>query len=162
MIVHASNTDDYQKFVTRLDWYREVGSIVFTNGCFDILHQGHLDVLDHCQELIWDERDNPIGVLIIGLNSDHSVQKLKGLDRPIFHEDFRANMLDRVTNTVEIVIFDEASPERILRDIRPDVIVKGGDYAPESVVGSEYAKKVEIVPLRLGYSTTSVIEKIKR
>ena len=132
--------------------------IVFTNGCFDLLHTGHLDLLKRASEL-GDK-------LIVGLNSDSSVKKLKGSSRPIEDEVFRSNnLLDKVF-VDDVVIFNELTPKKLITQIIPDVLVKGGDYKKEDIVGySEVTKNggvVKIIPLTPGFSTTAIINKSHR
>jgi rfaE bifunctional protein nucleotidyltransferase chain/domain len=131
--------------------------IVFTNGCFDILHRGHIEYLTKAKEFG--------DVLIVGLNSDTSVQRLKGKDRPINSESDRARILDALKPVDYVVIFEEDTPLRLIQMVKPDVLVKGGDYKVEEIVGSEYVMsyggKVEIIPFVEGKSTTKIIQKIK-
>jgi D-beta-D-heptose 7-phosphate kinase/D-beta-D-heptose 1-phosphate adenosyltransferase len=132
--------------------------IVFTNGCFDLLHTGHLDLLKKASEF-GDK-------LIVGLNSDSSVKKLKGNSRPIEDEVFRSkNLLDKVF-VDDVVIFNEPTPKKLITQIIPDVLVKGGDYKKEDIVGySEVTKNggvVKIIPLTPGFSTTAIINKSHR
>ncbi len=139
------------------EWRRNGQRVVFTNGCFDILHIGHIKLLHSAA----DEGDK----LIIGLNSDLSVKKLKGDSRPIVPEAERAALLSCITGVDLVVFFHEATPVELIRSFKPDIIVKGGDYTPEQVVGHEIVEqaggKVVIVPLIEGISTTKVIESIK-
>jgi D-beta-D-heptose 7-phosphate kinase/D-beta-D-heptose 1-phosphate adenosyltransferase len=139
------------------EWRRNGHRIVFTNGCFDILHIGHIKLLHAAA----DEGDK----LIIGLNSDISVKKLKGNSRPIVPEAERAALLSNITGVDLVVFFNEETPLELIRSFKPDIIVKGGDYAPEQVVGHEIVEqeggKVVIVPLIEGISTTKVIESMK-
>ncbi|ROL60130.1 D-glycero-beta-D-manno-heptose 1-phosphate adenylyltransferase [Bacteroidetes/Chlorobi group bacterium MS-B_bin-24] len=131
--------------------------IVFTNGCFDILHRGHIEYLTKAKEFG--------DVLIVGLNSDTSVQRLKGKDRPINSESDRARILDALKPVDYVVIFEEDTPLHLIQMVKPDVLVKGGDYKVEEIVGSEfvmsYGGKVEIIPFVEGKSTTKIIQKIK-
>ena len=124
---------------------------IFTNGCFDILHRGHLELLKYCKTL---------GEVTVGINSDESVRKLKGPDRPVFSEEDRAFMLESCKYVDNVVIFDEPTPFNVINAIRPDVVVKGGDYKPNEVVGYGMCK-VKIFNFINGYSTTSIVEKIK-
>ncbi len=131
-------------------------TVVFTNGCFDILHRGHLELLKFAKSLG--------DVLIVGLNDDESVRKLKGKGRPINKLEDRAFAL-LSTKWVDFVVpFSEDTPERVIRSIKPDVLVKGGDYSLDEIVGAEfvmsYGGRVEIFPYVKGYSTTGIIEKI--
>ena len=121
---------------------------VFTNGCFDICHVGHLNLLKRCRDLG--------DVVIVGLNSDASIRRLKGPSRPIQNLETRAAFLSALEYVDYICIFEEDTPEELIKVIRPAVIVKGGDYKAEEVVGRESAGRVEIVPLIEGYSTSKI------
>ena len=138
---------------------KELGNIVvFTNGCFDLLHKGHIDLLK-ASEKLGDK-------LIVGLNSDNSVRLLKGVDRPIQSELERMDMLLKTGLVSRVYIFNDDTPVKLIRLIKPDILVKGGDYSPEEGVGNKDLKtwggRVKIVPLTPNYSTTSIIEKMKR
>lgn len=135
------------------EWKRQGKKVVFTNGCFDILHTGHLDSLRAARSL-GDK-------LIVGLNSDSSVRALKGEGRPVLTENDRARMLLELETVDLVVIFDEDTPERLLSLLRPNVIAKGGDYAPRDVAGGGFADEVVILPLTSGYSTTGFIEALR-
>lgn len=129
-------------------------TIVFTNGCFDILHPGHIRCLHKAKELG--------DILIVGLNTDSSVKKLKkGKSRPIFKEKDRAEVLTALSDVDYVVFFNEETPHNLISVIRPHILVKGGDYKIEKVVGRKIVSKVVIVPLLKGYSTTELINKIK-
>ena len=132
--------------------------IVFTNGCFDILHLGHIDYLSKAADLG--------DVLILGLNSDKSVKSIKGQGRPINNEEGRARILAALGFTSCVVLFDEETPYELIKFIRPDILVKGSDYQAEKIVGYDIVKEKggEIVTIDFveGYSTSSVIEKIKK
>ena len=134
------------------------GTVVFTNGVFDLLHPGHIDVLTGARA----QGD----VLVVGVNSDGSVRRLgKGSGRPVRSESSRAYVLAGLAAVDAVVIFDEDTPLELVRALEPDVIVKGGDYAPESVVGAELVRsrggRVVIIPLTPDQSTTSIIEKLR-
>lgn len=144
------NFDEAIELVRR--WRKDGLKIVFTNGCFDLLHVGHIYSLEEAKR----KGDK----LIVGLNSDDSVRRLKGKGRPLIPQEDRARMLAALEFVDCVVIFNEDTPERLISLIRPDVLVKGGDYKIEDVVGREYAREVHIVPLFKGYSTTSLIKKI--
>ena len=133
-------------------WRQSGEKIVFTNGCFDILHVGHVTYLEKAAKLGRH--------LIIGLNSDASVRRLKGETRPLVHELDRARILAALACVDAVVIFDEDTPAELIRTVRPDVLVKGGDYRPDQVAGREYAGRVEIIDFEQGYSTTGLVEKI--
>jgi len=125
---------------------------VFTNGCFDIIHRGHLELLQYCSD---------IGtVVVVGLNSDASIKRLKGDGRPYFNEKDRKFMLESIKYVDEVRIFDEDTPLKLIESLSPDVIVKGGDYKPREVVGNEFCE-VEIFNYIDGYSTTRVLGNIK-
>ena len=128
--------------------------IVFTNGCFDILHRGHLEYLKKAKKLG--------DVLIVGLNSDDSVRRIKGKNRPINKQEDRAELLASLQFVDYVVIFSEDTPYNLIKEIKPDVLVKGGDYKIEEIVGREFAKETVVLPLIEGYSTTSIIERMKR
>ena len=125
-------------------------SVVFTNGCFDILHRGHLELLQYCKSL---------GMVIVGLNSDASVKRLKGNDRPVNNQDDRKFMLESCKYVDGVLIFDEDTPYNLIKKVRPDIIVKGGDYTPKEVVGNDLAK-VLIFNTINGYSTTKTIQRL--
>jgi len=134
--------------------YRNKGKkVVFSNGCFDIIHKGHETYLKAARELG--------DFLIIGLNSDSSVQQLKGLNRPIIDESTRAINLLKLDFVDAVTIFSELTPKKLIHELTPDFIVKGGDYKPEEVVGGDYVQsyggKVVILPFVPGYSTTNII-----
>jgi D-beta-D-heptose 7-phosphate kinase/D-beta-D-heptose 1-phosphate adenosyltransferase len=139
--------------------HRQAGrKIVFTNGCFDLLHVGHVSYLAEARSLG--------DVLMVGLNSDASVRRLKGKTRPVIGERDRATMLAALAAVDHVVIFDEATPHQLLHRVRPDVLVKGGTYAPHEVVGHEvvtaYGGQVCVVGLVAGVSTTKIVESLKR
>lgn len=131
--------------------------VVFTNGCFDILHEGHIEILSQAA--------SSGDILVVGANTDASVKKLKGQARPVNSESFRALMLASLTIVDAVVLFNEDTPLEIIKDIEPDVLLKGGDYALNQIVGAEEVIKgggeVKIVPLVKGFSTTALIEKIQ-
>ena len=125
---------------------------VFTNGCFDILHAGH----------IWSlEKARSFGdFLFLGLNSDASVRRLKGPTRPFNNEKDRARVLAALQCVDAVVLFAEDTPLKLIKALRPDVLVKGGDYRKETVVGAEFAGRVALVPLLKGRSTTGLAAKM--
>ena len=131
-------------------------TIAFTNGVFDILHEGHITVLSKAASFA--------DILIVGINSDASVKKIKGEDRPVNNENSRALILASLIMVDDIVIFEEETPVEIIKLIQPDVLVKGGDYTLDTIVGAKeviaHGGTVEIVPLLEGFSTTNIIEKI--
>ena len=128
--------------------------IVFTNGCFDILHAGHVSVLEFSRA----KGD----VLVVGLNSDASVQCLKGPTRPVNNQKDRALVLAALESVSAVSIFAQDTPYNLIRLVQPDVLVKGGDYKTEEIVGREFAKKVVRFPLLKGRSTTNIIKKVSK
>ncbi|MEE9371914.1 MAG: D-glycero-beta-D-manno-heptose 1-phosphate adenylyltransferase [Saprospiraceae bacterium] len=138
-------------------WKQEGLTVAFTNGCFDLLHKGHVDYLSKSSALA--------DKLIIGLNSDESVKRLKGIGRPIQSEISRGSILAALRSVSAVIIFDEEIPLRMIKMIRPDVIIKGGDYKEVEMIGRTYVHsyggKAIIVPFEKGYSTSGIIEKIK-
>ena len=122
---------------------------IFTNGCFDVLHRGHIELLRYCKSL---------GYVIVGINSDESVKRLKGPKRPFFCEEDRKFMLSSCKFGDEVIIFDDDTPYNLIKDKKPDIIVKGGDYTSEEVVGNDLAV-VLIHDFVDGYSTTNILEK---
>ena len=128
-------------------------TIVFTNGCFDILHPGHIKILEVAK--------NKGDILIVGLNSDSSVKKIKGSKRPILNEMARIKILKQISIIDYIILFTETTPYRIIRAIKPDILVKGEDWAKNKIVGQELVRKVCRVKMYRGYSTTKIIERIK-
>jgi len=133
------------------------GPVVFTNGVFDLLHPGHLDVLDRAR------REG--AALVVGVNSDASVRRLKGPQRPIRTSAERAIVLAGLEAVDAVVVFDEDTPFDLVQAIAPDVIVKGGDYSPVTIVGADLVTarggRVVVIPLVDGHSTTSTIEKLR-
>lgn len=130
--------------------------IVFTNGCFDILHEGHINLLREARSL---------GTrLIVGINSDRSVRAIKGAGRPLVTQEARAAVLMALRAVDEVLIFDENTPEALIKKIKPDVLVKGGDWTAEQIVGADFVTRgggeVFSIPFRKNISTTEIIEKI--
>ena len=140
------------------EWKKSRKSIVFTNGCFDLMHNGHIDLLMKSAKLG--------DILIVGLNSDSSVKILKGDDRPIQSEAIRIDVLLKTGMVSKVYLFDDETPLKLIKIIKPDILVKGGDYSPDEVVGKKeidkWGGRVKIVPLTPGYSTTKTIQKMKR
>tara|TARA_B110000014_G_C20029059_1_gene534309 strand:+ start:167 stop:631 length:465 start_codon:yes stop_codon:yes gene_type:complete len=137
-----------------IQWRKTKIDIVFTNGCFDLLHKGHIDLLN---------KASTFGdILIVGLNSDCSVKNLKGEERPIENESIRSKNLLNLQSVNYVIIFDSATPQDLVEIIMPDVLVKGGDYNANNIVGAKEVisngGRVEIVPLTNGYSTSSIIK----
>lgn len=139
-------------------WKESGEKIVFTNGCFDILHAGHIHLLREAKNL--GDR------LFIGLNSDQSVQNLKGSDRPFNTEDARASVLESLSMVDEVTIFQEDTPHELVKEIIPHVLVKGGDYSIENVVGADTVRasggEVVLIPILKGYSTSDLITRIRK
>ena len=137
-------------------WKGDGESIVFTNGCFDLIHRGHLEYLSKASEL--GDR------LIIGLNSDSSVQRLKGPVRPIKDEQTRAALLASLRYVDAVILFYSDTPESLIHRIRPDVLVKGGDWKKDEIAGADFVTSnggtVETIPYISGQSTTELIERI--
>jgi D-beta-D-heptose 7-phosphate kinase / D-beta-D-heptose 1-phosphate adenosyltransferase len=133
-------------------WQQNGEIVVFTNGCFDILHRGHVLYLQQAAMLGQH--------LVIGLNSDESVRRLKGETRPLVQQNDRAVLLRALACVDDVVIFNEDTPKELLSVLRPDILVKGGDYKADEVIGREYVKRVEIISFEEGYSTTNIIDKI--
>jgi D-beta-D-heptose 7-phosphate kinase/D-beta-D-heptose 1-phosphate adenosyltransferase len=128
--------------------------IVFTNGCFDILHAGHVSVLEFSR--------SKGDVLIVGMNSDASVRRLKGPTRPVNTQADRALVLAGLESVSAVAIFEEDTPYNLIKAVCPDVLVKGGDYKPSEIVGREFAKKVVRFALLKGRSTTNIIKKVSK
>jgi D-beta-D-heptose 7-phosphate kinase/D-beta-D-heptose 1-phosphate adenosyltransferase len=148
---HIKSLDELKIQVDRL---KKLGKkIVFTNGCFDILHRGHVSYLDIAKSYG--------DVLILGLNSDASVRKLKGESRPINSEEDRAFVLSALESVDFVTVFSDETPYELIKMVEPDVLVKGGDYEGKEVVGSDIAREVKLVQFVDGKSTTKTIEKIQ-
>ena len=149
---------DLQLLMKKIEkWRSKNKKVVFTNGCFDLIHLGHIEIL---------ARSSDFGdKLIIGVNSDLSIKKLKGENRPIIEESSRIKQLSALEFVDAVVLFDEDTPLKLIETIKPDVITKGGDYTAKNVVGNEVVSQkngeVVIIPLTQGYSTTSILNKIK-
>lgn len=137
---------------------RKGKKVVFTNGCFDILHSGHIKLLKKAKELG--------DVLILGINKDKSIKKLKGKGRPIMNEKQRIEIISAIEFVDYVVPFGQPTPEKLIKRIKPDIIVKGGDYKKKEVIGKDivekYGGKVYIFPLVKNISTTKIIKKIKK
>ena len=132
--------------------------IVFTNGCFDIIHAGHIDLL---------ERAKMLGTyLIVGINSDASVRKIKGADRPFMNEIERKAVLLGLKSVNEVHIFDELTPENLIKELKPDILVKGGDWKESEIIGADFVRensgKVFSLPLKEGFSSSKIVEKIRQ
>lgn len=137
-------------------WSFKERRVVFTNGCFDLLHLGHIEYLSKAADLG--------DVLVIGLNSDSSVRKLKGPGRPVTNEDARAMILASLSFVTAVVLFDEDTPYELITEVKPDVLVKGADYRTDQIAGHDivlaYGGDVVTIPLTEGYSTTDLIARL--
>jgi D-beta-D-heptose 7-phosphate kinase / D-beta-D-heptose 1-phosphate adenosyltransferase len=148
---------ELNRLLVRVSEWRDTGQvIVFTNGCFDLLHVGHIALLEQCRRF-GDK-------VIVGVNSDASVRKLKGAGRPIVCECERAHVLAALAATDAVVVFGEETPLELICEVRPDVLVKGGDYLESSVVGAHEVRSwggnIEIVPTVEGVSTSRILQKM--
>lgn len=122
--------------------------LVFTNGCFDIIHRGHIELLQYCKSI--GKR------VIVGLNSDESIKQFKGSTRPYFKQGDRKRMLEALRFVDEVIIFNQPTPYELIGELAPDIIVKGGDYTPEQVIGNDLCE-VKIFSYLDGYSTTRIL-----
>ena len=149
----SSQLKNYKKLKK---WKKSKKTIVFTNGCFDLLHKGHIDLLTRASK--YGDR------LIVGINSDESVKKLKGENRPVQNQKTRKKKLLNLKFVNDVYVFEESTPLKIIRSICPDVLVKGADYTVPEIVGAKFVLsnggKVRTVPLTPGFSTTKSIEKM--
>ena len=140
------------------NWKSANNKVVFTNGCFDIVHLGHIDYLEKARNLGTK--------LVLGLNTDASVNRLKGPTRPVVNEYARARMMAAFEFVDAVILFDEPTPLQLIEAIKPDILVKGDDYTVETIVGSDFVigngGEVKTISLVEGYSTTKLIEKIKQ
>ena len=146
---------DLRELSSLVEELRKKGKrIVFTNGCFDIIHAGHVDYL---------EKAKSFGdFLIVGMNSDESVRRIKGEKRPIVPEDYRARVLEGLKAVDCVFIFDDETPLKVIETVKPEVLVKGADWPLEKIVGREFAGEVRRIPFRFDISTTKIVEKIVR
>lgn len=142
----------------RSEWKKEQLTLVFTNGCFDILHAGHVKYLRDARTLG--------DLLVVGVNSDDSVRRLKGNNRPVQPESDRAYILSGLESVDYVTLFDQDTPAELIEAIKPDILVKGGDYTPDEIVGAETVRqiggRVMVIPLLEGHSTTGILEKSKK
>ena len=156
-ILNSKILDKERLLVKLTDWKEEDKKIVFTNGCFDLIHLGHIEVIARSADLG--------DILIIGVNTDNSIKRLKGKNRPIVEEISRAKQLAALEFVDAVVFFDQDTPMDLIKMINPNVITKGGDYNTDQVIGNDIVTQnngeVVIIPLTQGYSTTSILEKIK-
>ena len=148
---------DWERMALRVTEWRASGeTIVFTNGCFDLLHVGHITLLEDCRRFG--------SKLVLGLNTDASVSRLKGPSRPIVSENERARVMSALAAVDAVVLFDQETPLELIQLLKPNVLVKGGDYSVETVVGHEdviaAGGRVEIVPTVEGFSTTNLVKKL--
>lgn len=150
-------TDKENLFSTLNQWRFKNEKIVFTNGCFDIVHKGHIEYLAQAAALGTK--------LVVGLNTDTSVKRLKGEKRPINNQEARAILLSALIFVDKIVLFDEDTPYELIKYIQPDILVKGKDYKPEQIVGYDIVKnkggEIITIDLTAGYSTTSILNKLQ-
>ncbi len=155
-VIHDKMVDMDTLLMRLAHWRLKNQKIVFTNGCFDLIHRGHIEYL----ALTANKGDR----LVIGLNTDNSVKLNKGPNRPLNDENSRALALSALSFVDAVLLFDDKTPETIIEKIKPDVLAKGADYDKKSVVGANfvesYGGKVELIPLTEGYSTTALINKI--
>ncbi len=144
------------EFMRRLRTNKDI-RIAFTNGCFDLLHRGHVEYLEQARAVA--------DFLFVGLNSDASVRRLKGNGRPLMPADDRAYILSRLRAVDAVCIFEQDTPLELIQMVHPDFLIKGGDYRVEDIVGRDFVKsyggQVHTIPLIPGRSTTGIIEKIK-
>ena len=148
---------DWNEAKAQVDAWKSAGlKVVFTNGCFDILHRGHVEYLAEAKAC-GDK-------LVLALNGDRSVQELKGNSRPIQNQDDRAAIMDALESIDLVVVFDEETPADIVKTLIPNVLAKGGDYTPETIIGAdtviENGGEVKVIPFWPGCSTSSIVEKI--
>ena len=143
---------DLKKIVSQLK--KKKKKVVFANGCFDILHPGHIK--------IFTEAKKRGDVLVVGLNSDLSVKLIKGSRRPILDQKSRATMISAFEMVDYVTLFDELTPYELIKAIKPQILVKGGDWSHHDIVGRDLVEKVFRVKLKDGFSTTNIIKKIKR
>ena len=148
-----------EALVRECNIWRTIGKkLVFTNGCFDILHHGHLDLLARAADMG--------NILIVGVNTDSSTRRLKGPERPVTNENDRAFQVASLLCTDAVCLFGEDTPEELIKLVRPDVLVKGGDYTIDRIVGADFVQstggQVAVIPFVEGYSTTSIIDRIKK
>lgn len=138
-------------------WQSEGRKVVFTNGCFDIVHLGHVDYLEKARSL-GDK-------LVLALNTDASVSRIKGPLRPVVNEYARARLMAALSFVDTVILFDEPTPLQVIEKLEPDILVKGDDYSVENIVGADFVTnrggEVKTIPLVKGYSTSSLIEKIR-
>lgn len=150
-----NKTYNLPDLINILRLYHNNQDIIFTNGCFDILHLGHLNFLYNCKQLG--------DVLIVGINTDKSIRQLKGVTRPINTLDYRVEFLSYLSFVDYIIVFDELTPINIISSLRPNILVKGGDYNIEEIIGYDIVNEygtVLTIPFKYDYSTTKIINRI--
>jgi D-beta-D-heptose 7-phosphate kinase/D-beta-D-heptose 1-phosphate adenosyltransferase len=151
----VKSLEDLAAIVT--DAKRRQRKVVFTNGCFDLLHRGHLHILREAKACG--------DILIVAVNSDRSVRGLKGTNRPVLPEADRTELIAALEMVDYVILFDEPDPYRLIETLRPDVLAKGGDWRPEQIIGSDVVEqsggRVAVIPYLKGFSTTEIIERIR-
>ena len=152
-----SKIKNKKELKTVIDKLRKQGKrIAFTNGCFDLLHYGHIKYLQDAKR--------SADILVLGLNSDVSVNKIKGKNRPLNKQDDRARVLSALSCADYVCIFSQPTPLKLIELVRPDILIKGGDWKIDKIVGADFVKsyggKVKVIPYLKGYSTTGLIKKI--
>ena len=157
MDIYKRKIMDVSTFLNyRHAWLRHC-KVVFTNGCFDLLHAGHVDYLQKSKNLG--------NVLVVGLNSDISVRRLKGAGRPVNNQEDRALVLAGLASVDYVLIFEEDTPYKLIKGLEPDILVKGGDWSVERIIGRDVVwdrgGQVQSIPLLKGYSSTAIIERIR-
>ena len=139
-------------------WQQSGQKIVFTNGCFDLVHLGHIDYLEKARTLG--------NKLVLGLNTDASVSRIKGPLRPVVNQEARARLMAALSFVDTVILFDEQTPLQLIEALKPDILVKGDDYSIETIVGADFVLanggEVKTISLVEGYSTTKLIEKVKK
>ena len=154
----AERICNLENMLERITKWRQQGMrIALTNGCFDLLHPGHIQLLRAAA----DQADK----LVVAINSDASVSRLKGNERPLIDQDSRALLIASLCMTDAVIVFEEDTPEQLIRALHPDVLIKGGDYTEDQIAGAAWLRneggRVVIVPLLPGHSTTSIVSRIK-
>ncbi|MCU0428452.1 MAG: D-glycero-beta-D-manno-heptose 1-phosphate adenylyltransferase [Cytophagaceae bacterium] len=157
MYPSASKVFPLPDFLKKLPELRQNKKIVFTNGCFDLVHIGHVDYLEKARQLG--------DFLVVGLNTDQSVQRLKGPNRPVSPESSRTRVMAAFEFVDAVILFDEDTPLQLISAIKPDILVKGNDYQIHNIVGADVVIRnggeVKTIPLVEGFSTSRLVEKIK-
>jgi len=150
-LAKVKKLNELKKILNRLK--KEGKKIVFTNGCFDILHPGHIKVIK--------EAKSKGDILVVGINSDSSVRKIKGPQRPILDERARAKVVSALEDVDFVIIFKQSTPLNLIKAIKPHYLVKGSDWEKKNIVGRDLVKKVFTVKILKGYSTTEIVNRIK-